>query len=108
MSRLFTGFGTSNIDTRGIDIGGATIHLLHIEEGLLFPALDDEAAMRCRITGPTLVLWGRHGAIERCFNPLKDWAERAENTLGCGLDCGHYLAEEAPDEVLLELMKFLP
>jgi haloacetate dehalogenase len=76
--------------------------------GLPFPALDDQAAMRCRITGPTLAPWGRHGTIERCFNPLKDWAERAENVRGCALNCGHYLPEEAPDEVLLELMKFLP
>jgi haloacetate dehalogenase len=64
--------------------------------------------MRCRITGPTLLPWGRRGVIERCFNPLKDWAERADDGHGCALDCGHYLPEEAPDELLLELIKFLP
>lgn len=68
----------------------------------------DESDLERRIACPLLVLWGRHGTIARCFNPLKDWAERAENALGCALDCGHYLPEEAPDEVLLELMKFLP
>ena len=73
-----------------------------------FPAVGEKTAMRCRITGPTLGLWGRHGTIARCFNPLKDWAERAENAPGCGLNCGQYLPEEAPNEILLELMKFLP
>lgn len=68
----------------------------------------DETDLGRRIGCPLLVLWGRRGTIERCFNPLKDWAERAENVLGCALDCGHYLPEEAPDEVLSELMKFLP
>lgn len=68
----------------------------------------DESDLGRRIACPLLVLWGLHGTIERCFNPLKDWAEGAENVSGCGLDCGHYLPEEAPDEVLLELMKFLP
>jgi len=100
LSRLFSGFGTSNIGTRGIDTcidtRGAAIHLLHGGKGLPCPALDDQAAMRCRITGPTLVLRGRHGTIKRCINPLKDWAERAENALGCALDFDHCLPEVAP------------
>jgi len=76
--------------------------------GLPFPPLDDQAAMRCRITGPTLVPWGRRGMLERCVNPLKDWAERADDGHGYGLDCGAYRPEEAPDELFLELIKFLP
>jgi len=68
----------------------------------------DEADLGRRIACPLLVLWGRHGTIARCFNPLKDWAERADDVRGGALDCGHYLAEEAPDELLRELMKFLP
>ena len=38
----------------------------------------DESDLGHRIACPLLVLWGRHGTIARCFNPLKDWAERAE------------------------------
>ena len=68
----------------------------------------DEIDLGRRIHCPLLVLWGRHGTIERCFKPLNDWAEWADTVLGCALDCGHYLAEEAPDELLLELIKFLP
>lgn len=68
----------------------------------------DETDLGRRIGCPLLVLWGRHGVIERCFNPLKEWEERAEIVTGRGLDCGHYLPEEAPGEVLSELVKFLP
>ena len=68
----------------------------------------DEIDLGRRIRCPLLVLWGRHGTIDRCFKPLKDWAEWADPVHGCALDCGHYLAEEAPDELLLELIKFLP
>ena len=64
--------------------------------------------MRCRITGPMLLLRGPRGMIERCFNPLKDCAERANDGHGRALDCGHYLPEEAPHELLLEFIKFLP
>lgn len=68
----------------------------------------DEVDLARKISCPLLVLWGRHGTIERCFKPLKDWAERAETVTGGALDCGHYLSEEAPHELLTELIKFLP
>jgi len=55
-----------------------------------------------------LLLRGPRGMIERCFNPLKDCAERANDGHGRALDCGHYLPEEAPHELLLEFIKFLP
>ena len=67
----------------------------------------DEADLHEKIAAPLLVLWGRHGTIERCFRPLADWAERAENVHGRALDCGHYIPEEAPAELLKELMKFM-
>jgi haloacetate dehalogenase len=68
----------------------------------------DEADLGRKVGCPVLVLWGRHGVIERCFKPLNDWAERAEDVRGHALECGHYIPEEAPDELLSELMKFLP
>jgi haloacetate dehalogenase len=67
----------------------------------------DEADLNRRLTMPLLVLWGKHGTIERCFKPLSDWAERAENVRGRALDCGHYIPEEAPQELLAEIFKFL-
>ena len=67
----------------------------------------DEADLARKIACPLLVLWGKHGTIERCFQPLADWAERAEDVRGRALDCGHYLPEEAPADLLGELVKFL-
>jgi haloacetate dehalogenase len=67
----------------------------------------DEADIERKLECPLLVLWGRHGTIERCFAPISDWRERAENVRGRTLDCGHYLPEEAPGELLAELVKFL-
>jgi len=67
----------------------------------------DEADLHARVAVPLLVLWGRHGVVERCFHPLSDWAERAEDVRGRALDCGHYLPEEAPAELSAELGRFL-
>lgn len=66
----------------------------------------DEADLDRRLTCPLLVLWGRDGAIERCFTRLADWRERATDVRGRALDCGHYLPEEAPDAVQAELIGF--
>lgn len=59
-----------------------------------------------KIVCPLLVLWGKRGVIERCFSPLKDWAEVATDVRGRALDGGHYLAEELPDETCAELETF--
>ena len=67
----------------------------------------DSADLDRRIEAPLLVLWGRHGVIQRCFHPIEDWAERANDVSGRALDCGHYLAEEAPTETAEELVRFL-
>ncbi len=59
-----------------------------------------------KIACPLLALWGKRGAIERYFSPLKDWAEVATDARGRALDGGHYLAEELPDETLAEFKSF--
>jgi haloacetate dehalogenase len=66
----------------------------------------DEADIDRKVTAPLLVLWGKHGTIARCFQPLADWAERAESVRGRDLDCGHYIPEEAPAELVTELIGF--
>ena len=66
----------------------------------------DEADLARKIACPLLVLWGKHGTMERCFQPLADWSERADDVRGRALDCGHYLPEEAPAELLQELVTF--
>jgi len=67
----------------------------------------DEADLDRKVKAPLLVLWGRHGVIEKCFNPMNDWAERAASVRGRALECGHYIPEEAPDALLAELASFL-
>jgi len=60
-----------------------------------------------RMTCPLLVLWGHHGVIERCFAPLDEWRRVAQDVRGKALDCGHYIAEEAPQALLDEAVPFL-
>jgi haloacetate dehalogenase len=66
---------------------------------------EDRAAGR-RLTMPLRVLWGRHGTVGRCFDVLRLWRDVAEQVDGRALDCGHYLAEERPDEVLQDALGF--
>lgn len=67
----------------------------------------DRAAGR-RIRCPVLALWGARGTVHRLFRPLEEWRRAAEGIVeGRPISCGHYLAEEAPDEVLAELQRFL-
>jgi len=53
-----------------------------------------------------LALWASTGAIERCFDPLTLWRQRAKNVTGFALEGGHYLAEECPESVAQELSAF--
>ncbi len=68
-------------------------------------AHDDEDAGR-RMTQPLLALWGEHGAVNRCFDVLALWRERAADVRGHTLPGGHYLAEELPDDVAAEFLTF--
>jgi haloacetate dehalogenase len=66
----------------------------------------DEADLDHRILAPLLVLWGAHGIVQLCFEPLSDWRARATIVTGRSLPCGHYLAEEAPGETSEALLAF--
>jgi haloacetate dehalogenase len=59
------------------------------------------------ISVPLRVLWGQHGVVGRLFEPLALWANVARTVSGRALDCGHYLAEERPDELVDEISEFL-
>jgi haloacetate dehalogenase len=67
----------------------------------------DRADLRKKIKMPVLVLWGKLGVIEKMFKPLADWREVATYVRGRSLDCGHFLPEEKPEDVLRELRRFL-
>jgi haloacetate dehalogenase len=60
-----------------------------------------------RIACPLQVLWGKKNLLERCYDVLGVWREWAQAVEGQALDCGHYLAEEAPDATYAALKDFL-
>ena len=66
---------------------------------------DAESAAR-KIECPLLALWGERGIVHRFFKPLDDWRAVAPDVHGRALPCGHYLAEEVPDQTLDELTAF--
>ena len=75
---------------------GASIDLVH-----------DEADLDRKIACPVQALWGMHGMMERHFDVLACWRERAAGRVeGRALDCGHFLAEEQPEATVAELMAF--
>jgi len=66
----------------------------------------DDADGDRRLTMPLLALWGEHGVIERCFDALALWRQRAVDVSGDALPCGHYMAEELPEQVAGRLKTF--
>ena len=66
----------------------------------------DRAAGR-RLAIPVLVLWGRNGVIEKCFQPLDEWRQVALDVRGQSLPCGHYIPEEAPEQLVDLVLPFL-
>jgi haloacetate dehalogenase len=69
--------------------------------------LEHDAADHDRKLGcPLLVLWGANGVVHRCFRPLDDWREVAEDVRGEALAAGHYLPEEVPDATCDRLLDF--
>jgi len=65
---------------------------------------DREAGRRLAL--PLKVLWGRHGTVGQCFDVLALWRDAAIDVSGRALDCGHYIAEEQPAELLHEMLGF--
>jgi haloacetate dehalogenase len=57
-----------------------------------------------RLQMPLRVLWGEHGVVHRCFDPLREWQRLADQVSGGPLPCGHYIAEEAADALLAEAL----
>ena len=66
----------------------------------------DEADLTTRITMPMLVLWGEKSHVNRSYKPMEAWRERATDVSGKMLPCGHYPAEQSPDETWSELRMF--
>ncbi len=60
-----------------------------------------------RIACPVRVLWGEHGVVGRLFAPLQDWQVKCMQPVGGrALPAGHFIAEQVPEMLLEEMMKF--
>jgi haloacetate dehalogenase len=67
---------------------------------------DDEAGRK--IECPLHVLWGGRNAIGSLWDVLAVWREKCAATVtGKALDCGHFLQEERPQDLLTEVRRFL-
>ncbi|POR33802.1 Fluoroacetate dehalogenase [Tolypocladium paradoxum] len=73
----------------------------------------DEARLdlssRRKIRCPLLVLWGKHGVLERCFDTVGEWqavTEDAVRVRGQSVDSGHYIPEQAPHNVISNVLEF--
>jgi haloacetate dehalogenase len=60
-----------------------------------------------KIVAPLHVLWGEHGVVGKLFRPIEDWQEKcARPVTGKALPAGHFLAEQAPELLLAEMLAF--
>jgi haloacetate dehalogenase len=60
-----------------------------------------------KIGGPTAVFWGELSHTEKFYDPRSAWPQYASNIVRMrALPCGHYPAEQAPDDVYQELYDF--
>ncbi len=67
----------------------------------------DTADLDRKLEMPVLLLWGRESSVGRRFgDPLDLWRQRAADVRGEALPGGHYVNEEAPEQVLAWFLRF--
>jgi len=60
-----------------------------------------------KVSCPTAVFWGEKSHTEKYYDPRKAWPQYASNIVRIRpLPCGHYPAEQVPDDVYSELTAF--
>ncbi|WP_242703468.1 hypothetical protein [Arthrobacter sp. D5-1] len=60
------------------------------------------------VTVPLLLLWSlRDDLVDLYGDPLRVWERWAIDARGYGIDSGHHMAEEVPDELSSALLGFL-
>jgi haloacetate dehalogenase len=59
-----------------------------------------------KIACPVLVLWGSRYLSSRAGSPLAVWRNWASAAREVAIDCGHFVAEEAPEECAASLTAF--
>ncbi|NKY99197.1 alpha/beta hydrolase [Nocardiopsis alborubida] len=78
--------------------------------GLTVDRAHEEAdrAAGVRVRCPALVLWSLRDDLEELYgDPLRVWRTWADDVRGHGIDSGHHVAEEAPEELAAALGDFL-
>jgi haloacetate dehalogenase len=65
--------------------------------------LDNGNKIKC----PVLCLWGKKGFVGRKYDVIGEWSNWADSIQGYGINSGHYLPEETPEETLNALLNFL-
>lgn len=66
-----------------------------------------DAAAGRRVTCPLLALWGTRGFVGAHYDVGGIWRQYATDVRATGLDCGHFLPEEAPEATGRALANFL-
>ena len=66
----------------------------------------DRADLDQPLECPLLALWGENAVANTHHDVLAAWHKRAVDVRGFGLDAGHFLAEECPDETAEALVAF--
>jgi len=68
---------------------------------------DDEADLDKKLSCPVYAVWGEFGKMHTLFDVVQTWREKADDVRGNPLPCGHFIPEEAPDELLAAILPFL-
>jgi len=67
---------------------------------------EDRSAGRV-VRCPTLMMWSTRDDLEELYgNPLEIWRDWSVDLRGFGINSGHHMAEEAPDELAGALISF--
>jgi haloacetate dehalogenase len=68
---------------------------------------DEADRGRNKVECPVLALWGANGRLDKAYDVLEVWKDYARDVRGRAMPCGHFLAEERPEETTSELLAFL-
>ena len=69
---------------------------------------DDDAMAGRRVGCPTLLVWAAGDDLEALYgDPVAIWERWAADVRGVRLDCGHHMAEEAPDALARSIREFI-